>query len=63
MNSKMSTGGCCDETALLLEGNNPQIKCSNIKPYHLVRGSCVDSLTGYKYFQLCDMLLDLDKEK
>jgi hypothetical protein len=63
MDSQMSSRGCLDESPLILEGNNPQIKCSNIKPYHVIVGSCVDSLKGYKYFQLCDMLLDLDKEK
>ncbi len=62
MNSKMNKDGCLDESPLFLEANSPQLKCADIKPYHLVFGSCTDSLTGYKYFQLCDMLLDLDKE-
>ena len=62
MKTRMSKGSCLDENTLLLEGNNPKIKCTNIKPYHLVGGSCIDSLSGYKYFQLCNMLLDLDKE-
>lgn len=53
---------CLDEGVLFIEGNNPQMKCSHLKQYHIVGGSCgVDSLEGYKYFQLCDLLLDLDK--
>jgi hypothetical protein len=45
-----------------IEGNNPKIQCSNITPYHISTDSCGrDSLTDYKYWQICDMLLELDK--
>jgi hypothetical protein len=43
-----------------IEGNNPKIKCSNLSPYHIYSSiSARDSLTDYKYWQFCDMILDL----
>ena len=63
MDSNMNDGYCADGGLLFLEGNNPNIKCPKVKPYHCVFGSCVDSLKGYKYIELCDLLLDLEKEK
>lgn len=62
MPTKMNREGCLDEDRLFLEANNPSINCPDIKPYHCSFGSCVDSLKGYKYFQLCDLLLNLEKE-
>lgn len=62
MDTKMNRNGCLDEGVLFLEGYNPNLKCKEIKPYHCVFGSCVDSLKGYKYKELCGMMFDLDED-
>jgi hypothetical protein len=63
MDIRMKKVSCLDGGgAFFLEGNNPKMQCSNITPYHIFTNGCgIDSLTDYKYWQICDILLELDK--